>query len=182
MRQLASRNCGHFLEPGLCGPKQMALGVDGQLYVPDVYCRVRRLGADGAMVTYAGHERPSPEALLACGYEGENTPALQTSFDRIFGVAVSAEGDLYIADTTNSCVRKVARDGLATTFAGRCGERGFAGDGDAARQALLDLPRGVAVDRSGNVFVADSGNGRIRRVTPDGVITTVAGNGRALGD
>jgi hypothetical protein len=158
----------------------MALGPDGRLYIPDVYGRIRRLSADGATTTVAGCE--PTDGVFDC-HKGEGTPALATVFGAIvFGVAVTSAAEVLVADTTSSCIRKVSADGIVTTFAGRCDESGFEGDGGTARQALLDRPRGLAVDSAGNVYIADTGNGRIRRVTPDGLITTVAGNGRPSGN
>ncbi len=91
-------------------------------------------------------------------------------------VAVDSPGNLYIADTGNHRIRKVARDGTITTFAGN-GQLGSRGDGGQAVNAELNSPSGLAVDGSGNVYVADTNNHRVRRVAPSGVITTIAGTG-----
>jgi hypothetical protein len=95
-------------------------------------------------------------------------------------VAVDTNGNLYIADTGNGRIRKVAVDtGVITTVAGN-GTPGYSGDGGPATSASLEGPNGVAVDANGNLFIADSGNHRIRKVAADtGVITTIAGNGTA---
>ena len=79
-------------------------------------------------------------------------------------VAVAPNGDLYIADTQNSCVRKVDGDGEISTVAGRCGKRGFEGDGGPAEEGLLNRPYGVALDQDGNLYIAVTHNHRIRVV------------------
>ena len=90
------------------------------------------------------------------------------------GVAVDASGNLFIADTNNDRIREVSPDGNIVTIAG---DAGFSGDGGPASIAQLNQPEGVAVDASGNLYIADTGNNRIRKISPNGIITTVAGNG-----
>ena len=92
-------------------------------------------------------------------------PASQAQLGRPYGVAVDGPGNLYIADTRNHCVRKVDSTGTITTIAGS-GERGFGGDGGQATAAQLYSPLDVAVDGEGNLYVADSLNRRIRKLTP----------------
>jgi RHS repeat-associated protein len=110
------------------------------------------------------------------GYDSsyDGGPAIQASLDPM-GVAVSTDGSLYIADTRNHRIRRVAPDGIITTVAGN--GRGFSGDGGPANQARLNSPTGVAVSTDSSLYIADYYNNRIRRVAPDGIITTVAGNG-----
>lgn len=88
-------------------------------------------------------------------------------------------GTIYIADANYSIVRKVTAAGVQTTYAGS-GTAGFAGDGQAATRAQLDYPSALALDGAGNLYIGDVANRRVRRVTPGGVISTVAGNGRAV--
>ncbi|HEY7392663.1 MAG TPA: hypothetical protein VH640_29345 [Bryobacteraceae bacterium] len=95
------------------------------------------------------------------------------------GVAVDATGNIYLSDTDNHLVRKIDTRGKISTLAGTC-TAGFSGDGGPATAAQLNEPYGVAVDTAGNVYVADYGNNRVRRIATDGTITTVAGNGQAL--
>ena len=92
------------------------------------------------------------------------------------GVAVDAAGNLFIADSDNDVIRKVSTNGIITTVAGNT-TWDYSGDGGAATNASLNYPGGVAVDVSGNLFIADTYNHRIRRVNTNGIITTVAGNG-----
>ncbi len=123
------------------------------------------------------------------GFSGDGGPAslaqLNAGSER-FDVAVDTEGNLYIADVGNSCIRKVdATTGVITTLAGRPGLPGFSGDSGPATQAQLNPSQsfpamGVEVDKAGNLYIADTGNNRIRRVDmATGLITTVAGVGSA---
>jgi uncharacterized protein (TIGR03437 family) len=109
-------------------------------------------------------------------YVGDNGPATSAMIAHIEGVALDAAGNLYIADADDSRIRKVAPGGIITTVAGT-GHAGFGGDGGPATAAELNTPYGVAVDRSGDLFIADLGNARVREVTADGTIQTVAGGG-----
>src|SRR5207247_4933002 len=93
-----------------------------------------------------------------------------------WGVTVDNNGNLLIADTSNHRIRKIGPDGIITTVAGN-GTRILSSDGGPAVLAQLADPSGVVVDAAGNLFIADTNNERVRKVTPDGMITTVAGNG-----
>jgi hypothetical protein len=120
------------------------------------------------------------------GYNGDNIPATQAMLHSPAGMAVDAADNLYIADSFNNRIRMVDTNGIIHTVAGN-GTAGYSGDGGPATQAELDTPNGVAIDSQGNVYIADTGQfsinpstlsgNRIRKVTPDGVITTIAGNG-----
>lgn len=129
--------------------------------------RVRRMSPSGVVETVAGNG--------TTGFAGDGGPATSASLSRPFGLAISA-GTLYIADTLNRRVRAVSPSGVIGTAAGN-GEASFAGDGGRAASATLSSPQGVAVDGTGAVFIADTSNNRIRRVSPSGIITTVAGDG-----
>ena len=118
------------------------------------------------------------------GFSGDEGPATDASLNRPFGVAADTVGNVYIADTYGHRIRKVNSAGVITTVAGN-GTPGFGGDGGAATSASLDYPTGIAVDTAGDLYIADSYNGRIRRVdTATGAISTVAGggSGATLGD
>ena len=116
------------------------------------------------------------ETVVGSARTGDGGLALSAQFGTIQGVALDRLGNLYIADTDHQRVRKVS-GGVVTTIAGT-GVAGFSGDGSSAASAQLNYPYGVALDAAGNLYVADLGNGRVRRIGTDGVITTVAGNGR----
>ena len=157
-------------------PTALALDTAGNLYVADTNNhRVRRIAAaTGAITTVAGN---GVEA-----FTGDNGPATSASIDSPNGLALDAAGNLYIADTHNGRVREVsAASGLISTVAGAGVVAGnvqsFGGDGGAATAAGLALPRGLTMDAAGNLYFADSANHRIRRISPSGTITTVAGQG-----
>lgn len=106
----------------------------------------------------------------------ENISAVQAGFASLEGIAVDLAGNVYVADAGDHRVRRITPGGLIQTIAGD-GTAGYRGDGGAAIGARLNTPYGLATDRTGNVYVADLGNGRVRRIGIDGVITTVAGGG-----
>jgi sugar lactone lactonase YvrE len=120
--------------------------------------------------------------MIQAGFSGDGGPAIDALLNSPTGVGVDAAGSIYIVDTGNQRIRKVNRQGVIATVAGN-GQRGPLGDGGPAIDASLNLtsrwyPRlssgNVAVDAAGNLYIADTGNGRIRKVTPDGMITSVA--------
>ena len=129
-------------------------------------------GSTGIISTVAGQESP--------GYGGDGGPATQAWIRTPNGIALDASGNMYIADTGNNRIRKVtASTGYISTIAGN-GTAGFSGDGGAATSAKLNSPSYVSVDASGNFYIADQSNNRIRKVTVStGNISTVAGNGTA---
>src|SRR5262249_38745358 len=124
---LTSSNCGSgFRGPGLCAPEGIAVDPAGGVFVADGYCRIRYQSPDGGMVTVAGMDaRPSHGFAFTCGDQGDGAPALESSFAWPFAVALDGNGNLFIADTYNNCIRKLDSEGIVTTFAGRCGEAGF---------------------------------------------------------
>jgi uncharacterized protein (TIGR03437 family) len=111
------------------------------------------------------------------GFSGDGGPATQAMINRVDALAVDGNGNVYMADERNNRVRKVDKNGVITTFAG-AGTPGFSGDGGPAAQAQLNAPTGVCTDTAGNVYINDISNFRVRKVSPSGVITTVAGNGQ----
>lgn len=177
---LAGALCGPgFTGPGLCVPEGIAIDSNGNVYVPDGYCRVRKVGADGSIVTIAGEDGvPDSHGMaFTCDFSGDGGPAIHAALsNQPFGVAVDRDGSVYVADTYNNRIRKVDATGIITTVAGT-GLAGYSGDGGPAANARLNLPHGVALDVAGNIYIADSANNRIRKVSLDGIITTVAGTG-----
>jgi len=150
-------------------PRGVAVDTAGNLFIADTgNNRVRKVTPGGAIFTVAGNGTQ--------GYSGDGGPATSAQLNYPNGVAADTAGNLFIADTYNHCVRKVTTGGVITTVAGN-GTEGFGGEGGPATSAQLNAPSGVAVDTAGNLFIADRNNNRIRKVTPGGVISTVAGNG-----
>jgi hypothetical protein len=136
---------------------RLALDAVGNIYLADTEnFRVRMIDTAGIIHTFAG--------TGVDGYAGDGGPANQAQLGRATDVAVAADGSIYIADTENSCIRVVAPTGILTTFAGVCGQRGFAGDDGPAAAALLDRPYGVEVAPTGDVYIADTHNQRVRVV------------------
>ncbi|HST89385.1 MAG TPA: hypothetical protein VLJ14_13500 [Ktedonobacterales bacterium] len=116
------------------------------------------------------------ETVAGSSRVGDDGPPLSAQFSSIQGIAIDRLGNLYISDTDHHRIRKVS-GGVVTTIAGT-GIPGFSGDGKAATAAQLNLPYGIALDSGGNLYVADAGNHRVRCITPQGVISTVAGTGK----
>jgi sugar lactone lactonase YvrE len=155
-------------------PEGVATDSTGNLYIADYSNnRIREVNTvSGQITTVAGNG--------TAGYSGDNGAATAAEIDEPTNVAVDSAGDLYIADYGNNRIREVNHAaGTITTIVGD-GYYGFSGDGGAATNAALDYPRGVALDSSGNLYIADFYNNRIREVNcSTGVITTIAGNGSA---
>ena len=149
-------------------PTVVAVDSAGNLYIADgENSRIRKV-SNGVITTVAGNG--------TAGFSGDSGLAASAQLNYPDGFAVDSAGNLYIADTLNNRIRKVS-NGVITTVAGN-GTQGSSGDNGPATSAQLNYPGGIAVDSAGNLYIADSGNERIRKVS-NGVITTVAGNGAA---
>lgn len=148
-------------------PPQIGGGV---LIADTANSRIRRVTADGALIV-----RVAGDGTDIPGLSGDGGPATEARVNGPQGVSPLADGSYVIADTGNHRLRRVTPDGIITTMAGTT--RGFGGDGGLATAAQLDSPRDVAQLIDGSILVADTGNHRIRRIAPDGTITTIAGTG-----
>jgi uncharacterized protein (TIGR03437 family) len=157
---------GPAIDAQLSGPSGLALDSSGNLFIADSgNYRVRRVSQDGLIVTVAGNGSP--------GFSGEGGPAVSAALQAT-GLTIDRAGNLFIAGGDR--ILKVSTAGVVSTVAGTGGD-GFSGDGGPATLATFSGPAGVAVDPGGNLLITDYYNCRVRMVSPDGIITTVAGRG-----
>lgn len=156
----------------LSSPSAMAFGPDGALYVGDAgNWRIRKITSDGVIVTISGTGLFSPTGAVG--------PALSTPILPAAALAVDPAGNIYFSDgqpTGRLC--RISADGQLTTYGG-LGRRGLEADGGPATDAELLMPRALALDPAGNLYVAETGRHAVRKIAPDGTITTVAGTGTA---
>jgi len=153
----------------LTEPMGIAVAMDGSLYIAERFNqRIRRVGPDGIITTVAGN------GIL--GSSGDGGPATLASLNNPTDITVASDGSLYIIDIGGNRIRRVGTDGIINTVVGN-GIAGFSGDGGPASQATLFNPEDIAVAADGSLYIADTHSNRIRRAGPDGIITTVAGNG-----
>ena len=153
----------------LNAPTGMAVDASGNLFITERSgARVRRVTPTGVITTVAG--------TGLAGYSGDGGRATQAQLNQPTGTAIDATGNLYIADAANNRVRKVSPWGIITTAIGT-GSAGYSGDNGLASLARVNHPAGVTFDKSGNLYLADSNNRVVRRMSTNGIITTVAGNG-----
>lgn len=175
LTRIAGTGAGGFAGDGLAAtsakifqPRGVALDPSGNIYVADSSNgRIRRITSAGIIATVAGNG--------GAGFSGDGGPAVNATLEPS-GVTVDAAGNLIVYDGGNFRIRKVTPNGIVQTIAGN-GVYGFAGDGGPALNASLSPGSGIAADPAGNVYFADTSNGRIRKIDTNGTITTVAGGG-----
>ena len=144
---------------------------NGGFYLADSGCfNVRYINSAGIVSSVAG--------TGVAGNSGDGGLATDAQLNDVRAIAVDKQGNLFIADYAYNIIRKVDTNGIITTVAGN-GTAGYSGDGGSALQAMISGPRGLVVDAAGNLFISDYDNGVVRKVTPAGVISTVAGTGVA---
>ena len=159
---------GPAIDAQLNYPAGLFLRSNGDLYIGDTQnFQVRLLNTSGTLSTVAGSD--------TYGFFGEGVSATEAQLHSPYAITVDDNGNLYIADTVNNVIRKVT-SGIINTIAGT-GDRGFGGDDGPAVDAFLNTPTGLAIGPDGLLYIADTGNSRIRRIDADGNITTIAGNG-----
>ena len=150
-------------------PAGLAFDPEGNLYIADrENHRIRKIDTSGNISTFAG--------IGEAGFSGDDGPAVKARLSLPSGVAIDKKGNLYISDRSNDRIRVVDKKGVIRTYAGS-GVAGFQGDAGPALKAQLDKPFGIALDEAENLYIADRNNNRVRKVSPEGIITTVAGDG-----
>jgi sugar lactone lactonase YvrE len=177
-----SGDSGPATQARLHAPNGVAFDPTGNLYIAEwLNNRVRKVSRDGTITTVAGTGKP--------GFSGDGGKATEAQLHAPVYLVVDGVDNLFISDAYNHRVRKVTPDGIISTYAGSgpveetsltagLAKKGsFSGDNGLATDAHLNAPSGLAVDALGNLFISDTLNNRVRRVTPGGVITTVVGNG-----
>ncbi len=168
--QGSSGDGGPAIEAQLDRPNAIAVDAERNVYVAEHGShRVRKIDAAGVITGFAG--------TGVKGNGGDGGPAREAQLDFVNGLAVDAAGNVYLTDMNQARVRRVDPAGTIDTVVGT-GTSGWSGDGGPATQARIATPAGVAVDSAGNLFVTEYWAGRIRKVGPDGIITTIAGTGR----
>lgn len=163
----------------LGSPKGLAVDAEGNVLVA-ANGRIRNIAPDGNISTLAGTFRHTYIQEQQPAFNGDGIPASQAAIGGAETLIFDAQGNLYFSDNSHR-VRKITPDGIITTLAGN-GTGGFSGDGGSALAAQLNGPTGLVFDAAGNLFIGDRDNRRVRKVTPDGVISTVAGTGEIGND
>ncbi|MCK9927852.1 protein kinase [Frankia sp. Mgl5] len=154
----------------LNGPGSAVLDKNGNIYIPDAQnYRIRKITPDGIINTIAG--------TGTAGFSGDGGPATAAQINSAEKVAIGPDGSIYIADYDNHRIRKITPDGIINTIAGT-GLQGYSGDGGPATAAKLDGPNDVELGDDGTLYIANLGSNTIQKITKDGIITTVAGNGQ----
>jgi uncharacterized protein (TIGR03437 family) len=171
-------NISTFFNTGSSG---LAIDAQGNVYLTEsATARVRKISS-GVLSTIAGNG--------TFGYTGDGGPAINAALrlgtGGLSGLAVDGSGNVYFSDSSNNVIRKVTPAGIISTYAGNgagagTGFGGFGGDNGPATSAQLDSPTDIAIDSDGNLYICDTGNSRVRKVTPGGTITTFAGNGNVV--
>lgn len=151
-------------------PFGLAVDTAGNLYIADAsQHNIRKVSKTGIISTVAG--------IDIAGYFGDGGMATDAKLDSPRSVAVDRKGNIYVTDFNNNVIRKIATDKTISTYAGMQAVLGYSGDGGPATDATLNMPRGIAVDTAGNLFIADAENNVVRMVDTQDRITTVIGNG-----
>lgn len=169
---------GPALNAQFNGPSDVTVDAQGNIYIADTYnSRIRVIGTDSAIHTFSGDGN--------FGLAGDGRPAAQAEYSGPFAIMADSQGDLYVTDYGNSRIRKINAQGIISTVAGAGSYNTVPdslGDGGPATQARLYLLGGkVAPDLQGSLYIGDYGDQRVRKVTPDGIIHTIAGNGTGYG-
>jgi sugar lactone lactonase YvrE len=164
-------------------PRAIAIGPAGEIYIASEKKQIFRSDDGETFSVIAGKEHPrtvcciDPSYAPAPLFSGDGGPAIEAYLDTPEGIAVSSEGTIYFSDSRNHRIRRVLKNGIIETVAGT-GQAGFGGDNGPALAAKLNYPRGLAIDKHDNLYIADWANHRIRMIQRTGAITTVVGSGK----
>ncbi|MFI5150911.1 MAG: NHL repeat-containing protein [Bacteroidia bacterium] len=160
---------GPALKAQLNLPSGIATDASGSVYIADAgNCRILKIDTKGIIKTIAGTGEPESS--------GDGGKAISASLNFPSAITVDAKGNVYFTEPMDHKIRKINTDGTITTIAGN-GKSGYSGDGGPALQASMNNPAQLCADKEGNIFVADQENSAIRKITPSGIISTIAGNG-----
>lgn len=160
-------DAGPAVEARLVNPAGVALDEKGNLYIADTGAhRIRKVNTEGIITTVVG--------VGQRGFSGDGGPAVEAKIAAPHDMVFDSEGNLYFTDSYNHSIRKVDTNGVITTVAGT-GKSGYSGGGPAV-EAQLNTPQGIAIDREGNILIADTFNHFIRKIDKQGIITTIAGS------
>jgi len=166
-----SEDGGLATKATLNNPRGIAVSSSNEIYIVDTgNQRIRKISTSGIITTIAGTGTAS--------FSGDGGNATSASLSDPYGVAVSSSNEIYIADTGNHRIRKISTSGIITTIAGT-GIASFSGDRGYATNATLSHPHGVAISSSNEIYIADTTNQRIRKISASGIITTMVGTGIA---
>jgi len=161
---------GPAISAPLNQPTGMAIDNEDNIYIADYNAStIKKVSSQGIMTTFVGNGTE--------GFSGDGGQAAVAKLYRPVAIAIDNTGNLYISDASNKVIRKVTKSGVISTFAGTPGRAGYSGDGGPATAAKLTQLSGIAVDNAGNLYIADPSCSVIRKVTPQGIISTYAGNG-----
>jgi sugar lactone lactonase YvrE len=162
---------GPALSASFCYIEAVMIGPQDDIFIGDAVGRIRKIDAQTGIITMVA-------GVGVSAYTGDGGPATQARVGAPAAIRFDGQGNLYFADRAFHVIRRVGVDGVITTVAG-CGLAGFSPDGTPAQAARLDMPGGLAVASDGTIYFSDSRNNCVRRITPDGSLETVAGNGVA---
>ncbi len=150
-------------------PRYICQNISGELLISDFYNNaIRKVNAAGIISTIAGNGMP--------GYSGDGGQATDAKISGPLGIACDNNGNIYFSEFSNHIIRRINSAGIISTFAGK-GTAGYSGDGGQATNAEMYSPYGIAIDKSTNIYFVDNNNYRVRKITPSGIISTIAGTG-----
>ena len=178
-KSVDSAKGGLATQESIGGPWGVTVDALGNIYISDnTYSYIRKVNTNGIISTIAG--------TGIAGYSGDGGPATSALIYSVGGIVVDNVGNVYFTQSGNNCIRKIDTNGIISTIAGN-GQTFVgpdSGDGGLATKAILNSPFSLAIDGSGNIYVAEASGNRIRKINTKGIISTIAGNGQGgyLGD